>query len=328
MVKNNNSWEPFEILRVLMTGVTGTIGSQLADEMSRKGEEVHSLERYVTGRYSLDRSGNVRVVNGDLRDFSAIRHIVQEVQPEIVVHLAATSPVAYSYDHPHEVMETNLMGTINLAEACRTLVPHLKQFLFASTSETYGNGPLPKTEKTIQIPNSPYAVSKVAAERYLGYLRDAYEFPVTILRPFNTYGRKTNKHFVVERMIVQMLSGNRVRLGDPSAVRDFLFIDDHVEAYLACINKPKAIGQTFNFCTGKRISIRELSKKLTVMTGFKGQVHWHQTPARPLDIKRLVGSYDKAREVLGWRPEVDLDSGLERTVDHWRGSLGARQSAM
>jgi dTDP-glucose 4,6-dehydratase len=309
-----------------MTGVTGTIGGQLADELLKSGEEVHSLERYVTGRYSLDRNGNVRIVNGDLRDFSAIRHIVQEVQPEIVIHLAATSPVSYSYDHPHEVMETNLMGTINLAEACRTLVPHLKQFLFASTSETYGNGPLPKTEETLQIPNSPYSVSKHAAESYLGYLKDAYEFPVTILRPFNTYGRKTNQHFVVERMIVQMLSGARVRLGDPDAIRDFLYVDDHIRAYMACLNKPKAIGQTFNFCTGKKISIRELSRKLASMTGFEGQVLWHQTPARPLDIKRLVGSYEKASKVLGWRPRVDLDSGLKRTVDHWKGKIRARET--
>jgi GDP-mannose 4,6-dehydratase len=310
-----------------MTGVTGTIGSQLAEELLKNGEEIHSLERYVTGRYSLDHNGKVRIVNGDLRDFSAVRHIVEEVQPEIVIHLAATTAVSYSYDHPHEVMETNLMGTINLAEACRTLVPHLKQFLFASTSETYGNGPLPKKEDTVQTPNSPYSVSKQAAERYLVYLRDAYKFPVTILRPFNTYGRKNNQHFVVERMIVQMLNGNKVRLGDPDAVRDLLYIDDHVKAYTTCFNNSKALGETFNFCTGKSISIRELSKKVAAITGFKGEVLWHQTPARPLDIKRLVGSYEKAKDVLGWRPKFDLDRGLKRTVDHWKENLRAGEDA-
>jgi GDP-mannose 4,6-dehydratase len=310
-------------LRILLTGATGTIGSQLIEELLARDETVYSLERYVSGRYSLDHNGNVRIVYGDLRDFSSIRRIIEEVQPEVVIHLAATTAVSYSYDHPHEVIETNLVGTVNLAEACLKLVPHLKQFAFASTSETYGNGPVPKTEETEQNPNSPYSVSKHAAEKYLLYMKDAYKFPITILRPFNTYGRKDNKHFVVERIITGMLSGSKVRLGDPDIVRDFLYIDDHVEAYIACIDNPKAIGRTFNFCTGKSISIKKLAERVAKLTNFKGQLLWHQTPSRPLDIKELVGSYNKAEQELGWTPKVDLETGLRLTVDQWKQKMGS-----
>ncbi len=142
---------------------------------------------------------------------------IREVQPEVVFHLASISPVSYSYDHPNEVLDTNLTGTVNLAEACLREVPHFKHFLFASTSETFGNGPVPKREDTPQAPNSPYSVSKHAAEKYVLYMWDAYKFPVTVLRPFNTYGRRDNTHFLVERMLVQMLQGECREAGRPDA---------------------------------------------------------------------------------------------------------------
>lgn len=310
-----------------MTGATGTVGGQLIEELLKSNETVYSLERYVSGRYSLDHNGNARILYGDLRDFSSIRHIVEEVQPEVVIHLAAVTAVSYSYDHPQEVIDTNLTGTINLAEACLKLVPHFRHFAFASTSETYGNGPVPKTEETPQNPNSPYSVSKQAAEKYLLYMRDAYKFPITILRPFNTYGRKNNRHFVVERIITEMLSGKKVRLGDPDANRDFLYIDDHVKAYLSCLNNPKAIGQVFNFCTGKSITIRNLATQIAKLIGFEGEILWHQTPARPLDIKDLVGSYAKAERTLGWRPSVVLKDGLKLTVDYWTKRIAQSKTA-
>ena len=138
--------------------------------------------------------------------------------------------MSYSYDHPNEVLDANLTGTVNLAEACLREVPHFKHFLFASTSETFGNGPVPKREDTPQAPNSPYSVAKHAAEKYVLYMWDAYKFPVTVLRPFNTYGRRDNTHFLVERMLVQMLRGDTVKLGDPTPERDLLYIDDHVDS--------------------------------------------------------------------------------------------------
>jgi len=308
-------------LRVLVTGATGFIGGHLVPQLVERGHEVYSLERYVTGRYVLGQRREVKTVFGDLKEYFAIRRVIHVVKPDVVIHLAAISPVAYSYDHPREVIETNLSGTVNLAESCLREVPHFKQFLFASTSETYGNGPSPKIEETPQNPNSPYAVSKLACEKYLLYMRDAYRFPVTILRNFNTYGRKDNTHFVVERTILQMLQEKTIRLGGPTPVRDFLYVDDHVYSYLTCLNKQEAKGDVFNFCTGRGVSIKQLVELIGELTDFKGEIVWHTIPARPLDILELVGDYSKAKRLLGWEPRFTLEEGLKLGVNFWRKKL-------
>jgi len=305
---------------VLVTGGSGFIGAELLPKLVELGHEVCSLERYVTGRYVL--GARTATVFGDLRDGFSIRKLVKDVQPEAVIHLAAISPVAYSYDHPQEVFEVNALGTINLAEACLREVPNFKHFLYAGTSEEYGNqDKFPVTEDAELRPNSPYSVSKVAADKYLQYMRAAYDFPVTVLRPFNTYGRKDNTHFVVERTITQMLQGKTVRLGDPTPARDFIYVDDHVDAYLTCLNNPKAKWEVFNFCTGRDITIKELIGLISKLTGFKGKVQWNTIPARPLDIKKLVGSYEKAKKVLGWRPKYTLEEGLKKTIEFWESKL-------
>ncbi len=303
-------------MRILLTGGTGFVGSQLLPRL--EDNDVYTLERYVTARYAHGFRRNVKTVFADLRDAHVVRGVVREIQPDAVIHLASISPVAYSYEHPQEVIEANFRATVNLAEACLREVPHFRHFLFASTSETYGNGPSPKTEETPQNPNSPYAVSKFAAEKYLLYMREAYGFPITILRPFNTYGRKRDTHFVVEKIIVQMLSRNEVLLGDPHPVRDLLYVDDHVEGYLECLRNERALGQVYNFCTGHGVSIQDLAYQIGELVRFRGKVIWDTIPKRPLDIRVLVGDCSKVQSDLGWTPKVALEEGLLQCVDYWR----------
>jgi GDP-mannose 4,6-dehydratase len=309
--------------KILVTGTTGFIGSHIVPELLNRDYDVYALERYVTGRYVVGQMRSVKTLFGDLTDSSRIKKIIREVQPSYVIHLAALSAVAYSYEHPQENVETNLIGTINLAEACLQEVPNFKQFLFASTSETYGNGPTPKTETTPQNPNSPYAVSKLACEKYLLYMREAFNFPATILHNFNTYGRKDNTHFVVERTIVQMLQGKVVRLGDPAPIRDFLYVSDHVNSYLTCLGNEKAMGEVFNFCTGRGVSVKELVDIISDIIGFKNGVVWGTIPSRPLDIHVLVGDYSKAKKILGWTPKYTLEEGLKLSIDYWKKKLGS-----
>ncbi len=305
--------------KILVTGGTGFIGNFLIERLSKIGYNVYSFQRYVTGRYIVGE--NIKTIFGDLREYTDVRKAIKAVQPDYVIHLAAISPVAYSYDHPQEVNEVNFLGTINLAEACLREVPHLKQFLFASTSEVYGNGPVPKREDMPANPNSPYAVSKYAAEKYLLYLRDAYDFPVTILRNFNTYGRRRNTHFFIERTIYQMLTRNIVRLGDPTPVRDFMYVEDHVNSYLTCLGNNKAIGEVFNFCTGRGLTLEEVTEIISDLVGFEGDVAWYSVPLRPLDIQVLYGDYSKAEKMLAWRPKYKLEEGLKLTISYWREKL-------
>lgn len=310
--------------RILVTGATGFIGSHLIPLLRKKGHKVYKLERYITGRIGKTVPYPKDTYFADFRDVYALTKAVNSVQPHIVIHLGAMTAVAYSYAHWEETLETNFIGTVNLAEIC-TKCPSLEQFIFASSAEVYGlsKAKLKKETDTDLVPNSPYAVSKLAAEKYLTYLYKAFDFPITIFRPFNSYGRKEDSWFVVERTITQMLKEKKCYMGDPTPVRDFLYVDDQLNAYLYALDNPKTIGETFNVSSGVGISIRELVEKVKSLTGFEGQIVWHALPRRALDIPHLVGANDKIRRVLKVPEPVPLEDGLKLTIDYWRTRLNA-----
>lgn len=303
--------------RILLTGSTGFIGSHLAPILLKKGYDLCCLNRYASNRLvHVAQSFGQKIMLADLTDFDTIQTTVNYFQPEACIHLAAISPVSYSYDHPLDVNNVNYLGTIALAEACRK-VAGFKQFIFAGTSEAYGiQQKFPIREDAIYYPNSPYSASKSAAIKYLEYMGDAYGFPYTIAIPFNSYGRVNSKHFVTESLITQMLAHpDVVRFGDPLPVRDFMFRDDHVEAYVTMLGNPDALHNKFNFCTGRGVSIQELVDLLVEYTGFEGTVEPHHYPRRPLDIDTLIGDNEKARIFLDWVPKVSLEEGLQRSVN-------------
>jgi len=302
-------------MKVLITGVTGFIGNELLNALQDKFD-LFGIVRYVTGRIEME--SKCKVLYGDIKDYFTIKNIMKVVQPEIVCHLASISAVSYSYDHPQEIIENNLLGLINIAEACKQ-IPSFKQFLFAGTSEEYGNnGFTIQKEQNPLRPSSPYGISKLGCESYLEYMKEAYSFPVTILRPFNTYGRTRDHHFLVERTIYQMLTSNKVYLIDPDPVRDLLYISDHIKAYEYCIDNEKAIGQVLNFCTGKGYKICEVVEKIKNIIGFEGDIIWYSSPPRPSESKIIVGDYSKVRKILGWEPKIGLDEGLSITINKWR----------
>lgn len=305
-------------MRILVTGAGGFIGSHLVPKLI-DNHEVLTLNRYVVGRLGEE----VPCYFCDIRDYDAVRRTIREVQPEALIHLACVSPQSYSYDHPHEVIDTNLMGTINLAEACRREVPHFQHFLFAGSAEEYGNnGFLLQKENSPRVAVSPYSVAKIASEDYLNYMQKAYKFPITNLRNTNTYGRKKERHFVIEKVITQALQGNEIRLGTPDAIRDFQYVEDHVSSYLTVLNNPSdAIGRTFNFGTGVGITITELVVTIKEMTGFQGSIVFNTMPARPLDIQTLVIDASFAKYTLGWKSKWSLTDGLRATIDYWRQHL-------
>jgi nucleoside-diphosphate-sugar epimerase len=309
--------------RILITGGTGFIGQEITNKLTHskpKRFEIHTLQR--KSDIPAKTAPDVIVHQADITSYESVSSIVRDVKPDYVLHLAAITAVSYSYDHFKEVTATNYDATVNLAEACHREAPNLKQFIFSSTSEVYGQTLSNKdgilTEESKLSPTSPYAVAKVASENYLTYMGMAYNFPFTIIRTFNTYGRKNNSNFFIERTITQMLNGGDVVLGDPTIVRDWVYIEDHIEAYMKTLGNPKMLKQTVQICTGRASTLKETAGIIANLTGFKGQVHWNAVPPRPLDVKFLRGDNSRAKSLLGWSPRFALEEGLKLTVEHWK----------
>jgi len=303
--------------RVLVTGISGFIAPRLASQLVERGYEVWGLSRYVAGRSMYREDHRISRFFADLNDHRKIQIIINALKPDTVFHLAAMSPVSYSYENPVDVNRTNYLATVNLAEACRQ-IPNFQHFIFAGSSEEYGIQPkFPIREDATLYPNSPYSASKVAADQYLMFMRDAYDFPATVARPFNTYGRVYSRHFVVERTVTQLIPCcGEVRLGDPRPIRDFLYVSDHVSGYLAVMhNREAALGKQINFCTGRGVSIEHLVDMVREHTRSKARIVWNSFPARPLDIPCLIGDNGLAKRGLGWTPKVTLEAGLWKTVD-------------
>lgn len=306
-------------MRILISGSTGFVGQFLVPKLLKLGHDVYCLEEYFFRTMGKLGVKNHNLFLADIRDSYAISNVMMKVRPDVVIHLAAMTAVAYSYDHFYETTMTNYIGTINMAEIARLYCPNLKQFIFPSSAEVYGVNKIPlKRETDRLVPNSPYAVAKRACEDYLTYMNKAYDFPVTIFRPFNSYGRKDSNWFVVERTIWQMLRGQPVcNLGDPEPVRDFLYIENHADAYIKALNNPKAIGEVYNLSTGVGVTIKQLASIIRDLTEFRGKIKWATLPRRPLDIMHLVGANDKLKS-LGWKEPIPLTEGLNRTIDYWK----------
>lgn len=329
--------------RILITGISGFIGQALEKRFLAEGYEVHGV--YESTKSMLEKN-SLEVIRhkGNLKDYGAMVKIVKNVKPHFVIHLAAKTEVALSFDNYLEVSEVNYLGTVNLAEACRKFAGDLKLFMMASTMETYGHQltkvgadavakgdllmPPPFTEDTPQHPMAPYAVAKMACEKYLEYMEYSYRFPWMAFRQTNAYGRHDNNFFVVEQIISQMLENpNEISIGAPEPYRNFIHIDDLVELYMAVIQNPdKARGQFFVTGPANALTIAALAEKIKGLMKWEGTINWGQKPPRPGEVYYLNSNPAKAKQVLGWEPKISLDEGLERTIRIWREKYVSQKS--
>lgn len=257
-----------------------------------------------------------------MTDHERVASVLKKVDPEIIVHMAALSSVGYSYSSPTEVFRVNALATINLIERCREVLPNLKHFIFSSTTEIYGvTNDRPVVETTTAMPNSPYSVSKFSADRYAQFVWMGYQFPITTMRSTNSYGRVNDVNFLVEKTIMSMLTGKTVKLGDPSPIRDFMYVDDHVSAYMAVLNnREKSLGEIFNISTHESHKIVEVVHMIKRLTGFTGTIQWGHDK-RSLDIIDHRINSDKIRNMLGWAPKYSLEEGLKLTIEKLRAKL-------
>ncbi len=320
-------------MRVFITGTTGFLGQQLSNLLLKRGHKIGTLARNIaksdraiaSNTESMIRGEKKRGISyyyGDLTDYLNIYDTLVSFKPDIIIHLAAQTSVAYSFTHTNEIFNVNFLGVVNMAEAARRAVPKLKKFIFSGSVEEYGIQTKFPTKETAELQAaSPYGVAKIAAEKHLKYLHQAYGLPAIIFRNANSYGRRYNHQFVIESTIYQMYQGkSSIKLGDPTPYRDFVFEPDLLSAYelAALSNNKKILGESINVGIGKSLSIKQLAEKIRKITGYKGKIQWNSFPKRSLEIPKLEVDNSKARKLLKWRPKHTLNEGLEITASYYK----------
>ncbi len=306
---------------VLVTGAGGFIASHLIELLVAEGAQVHAFVRYNSrndpGMLDLldDKvTRKLEIVAGDLRDADAIRAAVAGM--DTVFHLGALIAIPYSYLHPREVVETNVLGTLNVLQAARD--EKVRRVIHTSTSEVYGTAQyVPIDEKHPIQGQSPYSASKIGADRIAESFYRSYDLPVATLRPFNTYGPRQSDRAVIPTIITQALTGSEVRLGSLEPVRDFTYVTDTARGFLKIAMPDAAIGHEFNLGSGEAVSIGELVERIFRILGKQPSVLAEAERLRPekSEVMRLHASNRKAQDLLGWCPQVSLDEGLHRTID-------------
>ena len=304
--------------KVLVTGAGGFIGSHLSERLVALGASVRALVRYTsTGNWGwIDQSevkSDIEVVLGDVRDFFSVREAMQG--REFVFHLAALIGIPYSYQAPQSYLHTNVEGTLNVLQAAREL--KTGRVICTSTSEVYGTAQyVPIDEKHPLQGQSPYSASKIAADMLAESYYRSFALPVTIARPFNTYGPRQSARAVIPTIITQALAGSEIRLGSTFPTRDFNFVEDTVEGFLQAAASDRAIGQVINFGTGTEVSIQQLLAEIEGLLGKKLTLVGDSVRVRPenSEVERLCADARKARELLDWSPRVPLKDGLRRTI--------------
>ena len=308
-------------VRVLVTGADGFMGSHLTEKLVSMGADVSVYVRgnsqTGTVQYKLKNIGHIKdklktIITGNISNSDSIK-LIEKNNPQVIFHLAADAYVPNSFEHPLEVMETNLIGTLNVLHAVMRL-HELQQVVCTSSSEIYGTAQYaPIDEKHPLNPTSPYAASKAAADRYCFAYWNTYKLPIAIIRPFNTYGPR-HTYDVIPKFIKLALQGKDLTVyGTGNQSRDFTYIDDMVNAFILMGSENKAIGEFVNFGTSVDVSINEVAKKIIAISSSKSKVVHHGE--RLAEVNRLCCDYNKAKKLFGWEPLVDIDEGLRRNIE-------------
>jgi len=307
-------------VRVLVTGAGGFIGSHLCERLVSVGASVRAFVRYNSRndpgllRY-LEASilAELELSAGDLRDPAAVRQAVQG--EEVILHLGALISIPYSYVHPREVVEVNVLGTLNVLEAAREF--DCRRVVHTSTSEVYGTAQAERIREDHPLRGqSPYSASKMGADKLAESFHLAYGLPLVTVRPFNTYGPRQSGRAVIPTIVSQALRGTTVRLGALDTVRDFTYVTDTVEGMLAAAAAAGAEGQEFNLGSDEEVSVRELVSKVGAILNrqLKPETEAERLRPQASEVMRLRSDNSKAANRLGWRPAVGLDQGLRQVI--------------
>jgi dTDP-glucose 4,6-dehydratase len=312
----------FEHRTVLVTGAGGFIASHLVERLVREGAKVRAFVHYnARADVGLLRFidpqiySEVEIIPGDLREVEAMSAAAQKV--DTIFHLGALIAIPYSYDHIREVVETNVMGTLNVMLAAREA--QVRRVIQTSTSEVYGTAQYaPIDEKHPLQAQSPYSASKISADKISESLYHSFNLPVVTLRPFNTYGPRQSARAIIPTIITQALTRDEVRLGSLDPVRDFTFVSDTVNGFLrAATANDDVLGEEINLGTGEMISIGELANLIFDLLGKKPKITTDAQRLRPpkSEVFKLQSNNAKAREIIGWTPQISLREGIRQTIE-------------
>lgn len=306
---------------ILITGAGGFIGSHLTEKLVNLGAEVTVFVRYNSqNNFRLieilpDKiKEKLNIIQGDLRDSDAIRNAIKNI--DIVFHLGALVGIPYSYVHPRETIETNVIGTFNILAAAKEF--DIEKIIHTSTSEVYGTAQyVPIDEKHPLQGQSPYSASKIAADKIAQSFYLSYGLPVAVIRPFNSYGPRQSARAIVPTLITQALTKNEITLGSISPTRDLTYVIDTVGAFIKIAESSKSIGEVINIGSNFEISIENLAKKIINLINPDVKIVIDRKRIRPKEseVGRLWADASKADKILGWKPNVSFDNGLKITID-------------
>lgn len=314
--------------KVLVTGADGFIGSHLTEELVKEGYKVKAFSYYNSfnswgwlDTLSKDIVKEVEVFSGDIRDPFGVSESMKGVDE--VYHLAALIAIPYSYHSPDTYVDTNIKGTLNVLQAARS--QEIQRLLITSTSEVYGTAQyVPIDESHPFQGQSPYSATKIGADRLAESFFRSFNMPITIVRPFNTYGPRQSARAVIPTIITQLLAGkSEIELGSLTPTRDFNYVKDTVNGFIEIAKSKNTIGEEINIATQKEISIGQLAEELIRQINPKAQIICDEQRQRPekSEVNRLLGSNKKIMSMTNWKPTYSLEEGLKDTIEFLKNNL-------
>lgn len=311
--------------KVLVTGADGFIGSHLTERLLEAGYDVKAFAYYNSfntwgwlDSLPAEELKEIEVFTGDIRDPNGVRHAMADVDG--VFHLAALIAIPFSYHSPDSYVDTNIKGTLNVLQAARDF--ELERVLVTSTSEVYGTAQyVPIDEKHPFQGQSPYSATKIGADRLAESFYRSFELPVSIVRPFNTFGPRQSARAVIPTIISQLLAGKeQIKLGSLTPTRDFNYVKDTANGFLAIARSDQTIGEEINIATQREISIGDLAKEIIGQINPKAQIICEEERLRPekSEVNRLLGSNEKIRRLTDWEPKYTFAEGIQETI-RWIG---------
>lgn len=313
---------------ILVTGADGFIGSHLTEELVKRGESVRAFVYYNSfndwgwlDSLDQDLKDKIEVFSGDIRDPNGVREAMKGI--DVVFHLAALIAIPFSYHSPDSYVDTNIKGTLNILQAAKQY--KTRRVIITSTSEVYGTAKyVPIDESHPYQGQSPYSATKIGADRLAESFYRSFNMPITIVRPFNTYGPRQSARAIIPTIITQLLAGKtEIKLGSLTPTRDFNYVKDTVNGFISIANSDKTIGQEINIATQKEISIKELAEELIKQINPKAKIVTEDLRKRPekSEVNRLLGSNKKIKELTGWTPQFKFEQGLNETIEFFRNNL-------